>query len=218
MSFFILFLIPYRLFLFRKTLACTRRRASNSSLCFLLSQVSHEVCLRVHFPLVYPFFSLTFKAKKYAIALCWLKYVCVRCVIICYIVDCKESCDTCDSKKHKTPVLCAYACARERWIIGFFTVSIPSAGWSTHKIRFMMCLCVCCCIKVFVRNDTLIYKKRYVDLQETIRSFTRSDTLFYKKRHVVLQETTRCFIRNDTLFYGDEYQGRTYGDHRTVKV
>ena len=31
------------------------------------------------------------------------------------------SCDTCDSKNTKTPVMCAYAYARERLIIGLFT-------------------------------------------------------------------------------------------------
>ena len=27
--------------------------------------------------------------------------------------DCEEECDTCDSKNDKTPVMCAYAYARE---------------------------------------------------------------------------------------------------------
>ena len=31
-------------------------------------------------------------------------------------------CDTCDSKNAKSPVMCAYACAREGVIVDFFTV------------------------------------------------------------------------------------------------
>ena len=89
------------------------------------------------------------------------------------------SCDTCDSKNTKTPVLCVYARTREsRWLHVFLQFNFS--------------------LSLFLLATT---RKRHVVLEKTIRCFVENDTLFYGKRHVVLDETIRCFRWNDTLFY-----------------
>ena len=71
--------------------------------------------------------------------------------------DCEEECDTCDSKNDKTPVMCAYAYAREGGIelftIGFFN---------------------CCSVVPFIDNTTnkpLFCAKRVVVFGKTSRRF-----------------------------------------------
>ena len=53
------------------------------------------------------------------------------CVIVWNIVYYDGCCDTCDSKNAKSPVMCAYACAREGVIVDFFYSSKNSVfdGW-----------------------------------------------------------------------------------------
>ena len=118
-------------------------------------------------------------------------------MIICYIVDYKESCDTCDSKKHKTPVLCAYVRTRER--SGLYDFSQFLFLVLVGRLTWLDLWCAFVCFAASKR------------LWETTRCFIRNDTLFYKKRHVVLQETIRCFM-------GVKVKGELDGDHRTVKV
>ena len=45
-------------------------------------------------------------------------------------------CDTCDSKKAKTPVMRAYACARKGLVIGLFTLRKTLFGMSCSSIVF----------------------------------------------------------------------------------
>ena len=76
-----------------------------------------------------PFFLCSFIEIRHYIFRDLLKYILNICLISCFSVVYGEVCDTCDSKKIKTPVNArVYACARGEVIIGIFTiVKCPSS-------------------------------------------------------------------------------------------
>ena len=74
-------------------------------------------------------------------------------------------CDTCDSKKAKTPVMRAYAFAREGVIIGIFTL---------RKTMFLL------------GGSLIVFLGGF-------RTFAENKPLFFIKRHVVFIKRTRCF-------------------------
>ena len=99
-----------------------------------------------------------------------------RCVLFWNIAFYNVCCDTCDSKKAKTPVMRAYACARERGDCRYFHTSKKSTfdGW------FVDC---------FLPLD--VHRKQAVVFHKTTRCFHQNDTLFFIKRYVVFIKTSR---------------------------
>ena len=101
------------------------RAPSNSDVDFLLSQVSQRGKIefrnwgksRQEMEVFQSIIDLVWVGEMG----CLLKCICVYDVIVWYIVYYDGCCDTCDSKKAKTPVMRAYACAWERVIVGIFT-------------------------------------------------------------------------------------------------
>ena len=63
-------------------------------------------------------FSAYFQSLKIAFVKICLIYIVIDWIIVC----CLLFCDTCDSKNAKTPVMCVYACAREKGVIDVFTI------------------------------------------------------------------------------------------------
>ena len=109
--------------------------------------------------------------------------------IVCY----DGCCDTCDSKNAKSPVMCAYACAREGVIVDFFYSSENSVfdGWLIDSFF---------CIRLLFENNTSLLIKRHVVFLKTIRCFYQNDTLFFSKRADVFTKTSRRFIIIDPSF------------------
>ena len=105
------------------------------------------------------------------------------CVIVWNIVYYDGCCDTCDSKNAKSPVMCAYACAREGVIVDFFTVRKTLFLMGGSSIVFF-------CIRMLFENNTSLLIKRHVVFLKTIRCFYQNDTLFYNNRPVICGKTT----------------------------
>ena len=74
----------------------------------------------------------------------------------CSTVLCNKPCDTCDSKKAKTLVVCVRACARESQIIGIFTIYIVVLHLLFYEGYFYS--------KSFNKNKPMFYEKRAVVL------------------------------------------------------
>ena len=74
------------------------------------------------------------------------------------------SCDTCDSKKVKTPVMRACAYAREDGFIGIFTIQFPRFSICTFPCRSFPLHCV-------LKNKPLLLSKRHVVFHKTSRRF-----------------------------------------------
>ena len=150
-------------FLLSRTCACA---PSNNDIDFLLSQVSQmgKIIPRNSgkcWQEIEVFWDVLVGVEV-DYSLCLLKYVQVICSSLRYSIL-WLGCDTCDSKKAKTPVMRAYACAREGVIIGIFTL---------RKTLFLM-------------DGSLIVF--------SLRTFTENKPLFFIKRHVVFIKRTRCF-------------------------
>ena len=84
--------------------------------------------------------------------------------------------DTCDSKNAKTLAGCVRVRARERVIIGIFTIPI-------FYFYFR--------VKDFSASKPLL---------KTTRRFQQNNTSFPTKQHDVSNKTTRCFQQNNTMF------------------
>ena len=86
----------------------------------------------------------------------------------------------------------AYAHARERMIIGIFTIHflivfiIPQSWKSIHPL--------------LEKNKPSFSAKQHVVFNKTTRHFQQNNTLFSVKQHVVFSKTTRCFQQNNTSF------------------
>ena len=91
--------------------------------------------------------------------------------------------DTCDRKKAKTPVVCAYVRARGRVITGIFTNEILG-------IRLCFLLWDFSTPQVFIKMTRRLWRN---DL-----SFSKSDPLFFEKWLVVFWKMSRRFRRNNT--------------------
>ena len=104
------------------------------------------------------------------------------------------SCDTCDSKKVKTPVMRACAYAREDSFIGIFTIQFPRFSICTFPCRSFPLHCV-------LKNEPLLLTKRHVVSPKTTRCFSQNDTLFSLKQHVVFPKTSRRFISTYTSIF-----------------
>ena len=120
----------------------------------------------------------------------------MACVMLWNIVYYDGCCDTCDSKHVKSPVMCAYACAREGGDCRFFYSSKNSVFDGGLIDSFF-------CIRMLFENNTSLLIKRHVVFTKTIRCFHQNDTLFLPKRYVVFAKTSRRFHQNDTLFYNN---------------
>lgn len=107
-----------------------------------------------------------------------------RCVVVWNIVFYNVCCDTCDSKKAKTPVMRAYACARERVIVGIFTLRKNLLLMGGSLIVFL---------------PPNIHWKQAVVFHKTTRCFHQNDTLFFIKRYVVFIKTSRRLKCNNAL-------------------
>ena len=83
----------------------------------------------------------------------------------CPIVFYDEPCDTCDSKKVKTPVMRACAYAREDGFIGIFTIQFPRFSICTFPCRSFPLHCV-------LKNESLLLTKRHVVFSKTTRRFS----------------------------------------------
>ena len=98
-------------------------------------------------------------------------------------------CDTCDSKKCKTPY------TRARGSDGISEKSVKSAlHCECRKVSFQT---TCC----FSSNDVLFSIKRRVVSHQMTCCFSSNDVLFSIKRRVVFYQTTCCFSSNDVLFF-----------------
>ena len=104
------------------------------------------------------------------------------------------SCDTCDSKKAKTPVMRACAYARGDGFIGIFTIQFPRFSICTFPCRSFPLHCV-------LKNEPLLLTKRHVVSPKTTRCFSQNDTLFSLKQHVVFPKTSRRFISTYTSIF-----------------
>ena len=119
---------------------------------------------KTHFSLSFP---LIFAPSNHLIVKIYLQSLIIHCQTTIY----NKVCDTCDSKKVKTPVMRACAYAREDGFIGIFTIQFS---------RFSICTFPC---RSFPLHCVL-----------------KNEPLFLTKQHVVSHKTTRCFSQNDTLF------------------
>ena len=88
-----------------------------------------------------------------------------------FIAHCIYPCDTCDSKKTKTPVLCVRAYARERENIDIFTIQIWGCWFPLHcSIYFHFWM--------LIENNTLFCEKWAVVLWKTTRHFVENKPSF----------------------------------------
>ena len=112
-----------------------------------------------------------------------------------FIAYCIHLCDTCDSKKTKTPVLCVRAYARERENIDIFTIQIWGCWFPLHcSIYFHFWM--------LIENNTLFCEKWAVVLWKTTRRFMENNTSFCVKQAVVLRESYALSNRQNRLFGG----------------
>ena len=84
-----------------------------------------------------------------------------------------QTCDTCDSKNTKTPVIRAYAYAREGMIIGIFTFPQTQFLSSVSPIvflRFPSC----------IKNEPSLSIKRHVVFTKTSRRFHQNNTSLFR--------------------------------------
>ena len=79
--------------------------------------------------------------------------------------------------------MCAYACARGRVIIAFFTIKFSVFVFSFFYVAFPL--------PNIHRKRPVVLKKQHVIFEETIRRFRKNNTSFSRKQHVVFEETTR---------------------------
>ena len=97
-----------------------------------------------------------------------------------------SKCDTCDSKKVKTPVsVRAYVRARGK-IIGLFTIQFPRFSICTFPCRSFPLHCV-------LKNEPLLLSKRHVVSLKTTRCFSQNKPSFFLKQAVVLFLLTPLF-------------------------
>ena len=99
--------------------------------------------------------------------------------------------DTCDSKKAKTPVVCAYVRARGRVTTGIFTNEILG-------IRLCFLLWDFSTPQVFIkttrrlwRNDLSFSKSDPLFFEKWLVVFLKNEPSFSKKQYVIFEETTR---------------------------
>ena len=88
-----------------------------------------------------------------------------------FIAHCIYPCDTCDSKKTKTPVLCVCAHARERENIDIFTIQIWGCWFPLHSSVYFH-------FWTFIENNTLFCEKWAVVLWKTTRHFVENKPSF----------------------------------------
>ena len=112
-----------------------------------------------------------------------------------FIAHCIYPCDTCDSKKTKTPVMCVRAYARERENIDIFTTQIWGCWSPLHcSIYFHFWM--------LIENNTLFCEKWAVVLWKTTRRFMKNNTSFCRKQAVVLWKYYALSNRQNRLFSG----------------
>ena len=133
----------------------------------------------------------TFSSFVHRIWVTWmsdlLKYALSWCSIL-ITSTLRKCCDTCDSKKAKTPVLRAYACAWEEIVFTNLTLM------NTLHL-------VCAMYWKFSKKKPLFYSTFY----QVAQKVASSQSILHKEvfiQHVVLKKTTCCFIENDVLFCG----------------
>ena len=98
-------------------------------------------------------------------------------------------CDTCDSKNAKTLDRSVRVRARERVIIGIFTIPIFPFLFLFQGEGFLG-------FSPFIENNTSVSIKRYVVFSKTTRRFQQNNTMFPTEQHDVFNKTTRCFQQN----------------------
>ena len=122
----------------------------------------------------------------------------------CCIAIYHKDCDTCDSKKAKTPVH-TRVCARERrWLwrfSQFLFVHSSLINWNNTSFYEKPHVVWCKTTRRFMKNHTSFYEKPHVVWCKTTRRFMKNHTSFYEKPHVVLWKTSRRFMKNHTSFY-----------------
>ena len=101
-------------------------------------------------------------------------------------------CDTCDSKNAKTLDRSVRVRARERVIIGIFTIPMFPFLFLFQSEGFLG-------FYPFIENDTSVSIKRHVVSNKTTRRFQQNNTSVSTKQHVVSNKTTRCFRQNKPL-------------------
>ena len=167
------------------------RASSNSGFDFLLSQVSHREKAGGKTAILEDY-----KSEKIAQCHCLFQHI--FCAWNTHLLKHTQKplitnwntelyqlyCDTCDSKKRKTPVMRVYACAREGVDIG--NISFQNLG-----------LWIACRSEISSHQN--VHKKQHVVLMKTTRHFEENDTSFYAKQHVVLKKTSRRFIQKSPL-------------------
>ena len=98
--------------------------------------------------------------------------ICIKYAAINWnIAHCIWYCDTCDSKKTKTPVLCVCAHARERVITGIFTLPTWGCWFPIHSSVYFH-------FWTFIENNTLFCEKWAVVLWKTTRHFVENKPSF----------------------------------------
>ena len=112
-----------------------------------------------------------------------------------FIAHCIYPCDTCDSKKTKTPVMCVRAYARERENIDIFTIQIWGCWFPLHSSVYFH-------FWMFIENNTLFCEKWAVVLWKTTRRFVKNNTSFCRKQAVVLWKYYALSNRQNRLFSG----------------
>ncbi len=97
-------------------------------------------------------------------------------------------------------LVCAYAYARERVIIGIFThrfldsnIPPPLSSFSNVLLFFSVLPDLC-------KKQPVIFSKRPVTFNKTTRHFQQNDPSFSAKQHVVFNKTTRRFQQNNASF------------------
>ena len=141
-----------------------------------------------HFSFSFP---LIFSPSNHLIVKFYLQSLITHCQTTIY----NKVCDTCDSKKVKTPVDArAYAYAREDGFIGIFTIQFPRFSIWTFPCRSFPIHCV-------LKNEPLFLTKRHVVSLKTTRRFSQNKPLFFLKQAVVFPKTSRRFSYNKLLFF-----------------
>ena len=99
-------------------------------------------------------------------------------------------CDTCDSKNAKTLDRSVRVRARERVIIGIFTIPMFPFLFLFQGEGFLG-------FSPFIENNTSVSIKRHVVFSKTTRRFQQNNTSFSTKQHDVSNRTTRCFQKTN---------------------
>ncbi len=102
-------------------------------------------------------------------------------------------CDTCDSKNAKTLDRSVRVRARERVIIGIFTIPIFPFLFLFQGEGFLG-------FSPFIENNTSVSIKRYVVFSKTTRCFQQNNTMFSTKQHDVFNKTNRGLRGSGTRF------------------